>query len=88
MKVTLITIIIGASGKIPKGLGKELEDLEIEGQEETIQTTAVSSTRNAENIPEKETVIQIVIGALGKKNLVRGLEELEFRGRPEIIQTL
>ena len=31
----------GALGKIPKGLVKGLEDLEIKGQVETIQTTAL-----------------------------------------------
>ena len=41
MKVTVIPIVIGALGKIPKGLLKRLEDLEIGGQVETIQTTAL-----------------------------------------------
>ena len=38
MKVTVITIVIGM---IPQGLVKGLEDLEIRGQVETIQTTAL-----------------------------------------------
>ena len=41
MKVTVIPIIVGALGTIPKGLVKGLEDLEIRGQVETIQTTAL-----------------------------------------------
>ena len=32
MKVTLIPIVISAFGTIPKGLIKELEDLEISGE--------------------------------------------------------
>ena len=41
MKVTVRTIVIGALGTIPKGLLKELENLEFRGQVETIQTTAL-----------------------------------------------
>ena len=41
MKVTLISNVIGALGTILKGLVKELEDLEIRGQVETIQITAL-----------------------------------------------
>ena len=37
MKV--IPMVIGTLGTIPKGLGKELEELEIGGQAETIQIT-------------------------------------------------
>ena len=40
MKVTVISIVIGALGTIPKGLIKGLEDLEIRGQAEIIQTKA------------------------------------------------
>ena len=36
-----IPIIIGTLGTVPKGLIKGLEDLEIKGQMETIQTTAL-----------------------------------------------
>ena len=42
MKVTIIPIVIGALGTVIKGLVQELEDLEISGREETIQTTALS----------------------------------------------
>ena len=40
MKVTVIPMIIGALGTVPKGLVKEGECLEIRGQMVTIQTTA------------------------------------------------
>ena len=39
MKVTFIPIIIGALGAVTKGLIKGLEDSEITGRVETIQTT-------------------------------------------------
>ena len=41
MKAMVIPIVIGTLGKIPKGLVKRLEDLEIGGQLETIQTIAL-----------------------------------------------
>ena len=41
MKVTIVPIVIGALGTITKGLLKGLEDLEIGGRLETIQTTAL-----------------------------------------------
>ena len=41
MKVTIILIVIGAFGKVTKGLLKGLEDLEVRGRVETIQTTAL-----------------------------------------------
>ena len=44
MKVTLITSVIGAIGTITKGLLKELEDFEVGGRVETIQTTALLRT--------------------------------------------
>ena len=44
MKVTIVPIVIGALGTITKGLLKGLEDLEIGGREETIQTTALLRT--------------------------------------------
>ena len=40
MKVTIIPIVIGAFGTVTKGLLKGLEDLEVGGRVETIQTTA------------------------------------------------
>ena len=40
MKVTIVPIVIGALGTVTKGLLKVLEDLEVGGRVETIQTTA------------------------------------------------
>ena len=44
MQVTIIPIVIGAFGKVTKGLLKGLEDLEFGGRVETIQTTALLRT--------------------------------------------
>ena len=44
MKVTIIPIVIGAFGTVTKGLLKGLEDLEVDGQVKTIQTTALLKT--------------------------------------------
>ena len=44
MKVTIILIVIGAFGTVTKGLLKGLEDLEVGGRVETIQTTALLRT--------------------------------------------
>ena len=44
MKVTIIPILIGAYGTVTKGLLKGLEDLEVGGWVETIQTTALLKT--------------------------------------------
>ena len=41
MKVTIVPIVIGAFDTITKGLLKGLEDLEVGGRVETIQTTAL-----------------------------------------------
>ena len=41
MKMTAIPIVVGALGTIPKGLVMGLEDLEIRGQVETIQSPAL-----------------------------------------------
>ena len=41
MKVAVILDVIGALDTVIKGLEQGLEDLEIRGQEETIQTTAL-----------------------------------------------
>ena len=40
--MTVIPVVIGALGIIPKGVVNGLEDLEIRGQVETIQTAALS----------------------------------------------
>ena len=44
MKVTIVPIVIGALGTITNGLLKSLEDLEVGGRLETIQTTALLRT--------------------------------------------
>ena len=44
MKVTIIPIVIGAFGTITEGLLKGLEDLEVGGRVETIQTRALLRT--------------------------------------------
>ena len=44
MLVTIIPIVIGAFGSVTKGLLKGLEDLEVGGRVETIQTTALLRT--------------------------------------------
>ena len=44
MKVTIIPSVIGAFGTVTKRLLKGLEDLEVEGRVETIQTTALLRT--------------------------------------------
>ena len=44
MPVTIIPIVIGAFGTVTKGLLKGLEDLEVGGRVETIQTTALLRT--------------------------------------------
>ena len=41
MKMTVISLIVGALGTISKALEQGLKDLEIKGQVETIQTTAL-----------------------------------------------
>ena len=43
-KVTIIPVVIDALGTVTKGLLKGLEDLEIRGQMETIQTTTLLRT--------------------------------------------
>ena len=44
MQVTIRPIVIGAFGTVTKGLLKRLEDLEVGGRVETIQTTALLRT--------------------------------------------
>ena len=44
MKVMIVQIVTGALGTITKGLLKRLEDLEVGGRVETIQTTALLRT--------------------------------------------
>ncbi len=44
MKVMIVPVVIGALGTITEGLLKGLEDFEIGGRVETIQTTALLRT--------------------------------------------
>ena len=44
MQVTVIPIVNGAFGTVTKGLLKGLEDLEVGGRVETIQTTAYKNS--------------------------------------------
>ena len=44
MKVTIVPIMIGAFGTVTKGILKGLEDLEVGGRVETIQTTVLLKT--------------------------------------------
>ena len=44
MQVAIILIVIGAFGTVTKGLLKGLEDLEVGGRVETIQTTGLLRT--------------------------------------------
>ena len=44
MKVTIVPIVIGALGSVTKGFLKGLEDLEVSGRVETIQTIALLTT--------------------------------------------
>ena len=55
MKVTIIPIVIGAFGTVTKGLLNGLEDLEVGGRVETIQTTALLKEYWEESWRLKET---------------------------------
>ena len=44
IKMTIIPIVIGAFGTVTKGISKGLEDLEIRGRVETIQSTTLLRT--------------------------------------------
>ena len=53
MKVTIVSIVIGAFGTITKGLLKGLEDLKVGRRVETIQTTTLLRTvRILRRVPE------------------------------------
>ena len=41
MRATVIPLVIGALGRVTKGLTQGMKDLEIRGRVETIQTTAL-----------------------------------------------
>ena len=48
MKVTIIPLVIGALGTVTKGFVQGLEDLEIRGRVETIQTSDIEIGQNTE----------------------------------------
>ena len=50
IKMMVISIVIGMLGTIPKGLAKGVEEFEIRGQVDTIQTTALF---RSERIPRR-----------------------------------
>ena len=52
MKVTVIPIVFGVLGTLPKGLIRGLEELEIGGQAEIIQTTALRLARILKRVLE------------------------------------
>ena len=51
MKGTIVPIVIDAFGTVTKGLLRGLDDLEVGGREETIQTTALLKTARIEKSP-------------------------------------
>ena len=50
MQVTIMPIVIGAFGTVTKGLLKGLEDLEVNGRVDTIQTT-IENGQNTKKSP-------------------------------------
>ena len=51
MKMTIVSVVIGALRTVTKGLLKGLEDLEIKGQVETTQNYIVENSQNTEKSP-------------------------------------
>ena len=59
IKVTIVPIVIGALGTVTKGLLKGLEDLEVGGRVETIQTRALLKTaRILRRVLETQTPVK------------------------------
>ena len=52
MKGTLIALVTGALDTVTKGLVRELDDLEIRGRMETLQTAPLTSVRILRKILE------------------------------------
>ena len=52
MKVTIIPIVVGAFGTVTKELLKGLEDLEVGGRVETIQTILLRTARILKRVRE------------------------------------
>ena len=58
MKVTIVPIVIGALGTITKALLKDLEDLEVGGRVEIIQTTALLRRARILRLEETQTPVR------------------------------
>ena len=58
MKVKIVPIVIGALGTILKGLLKGLEDLEVGGRVETIQTAALLRTDESWRLAVTQTPVK------------------------------
>ena len=54
----MIPIIIGALGIVTKGMEQELEDLEISGRVETIQTTIQKSPEDLKRLAVIQTQVE------------------------------
>ena len=67
MKVTITPIVIGAFGPVTKGLLKGLEDLEVGGRVETIQTTIL--LRNGQNTKSPGDLRDLLSLKLQKKTI-------------------
>ena len=87
MKKTEISIVIGDLRTIPKGLVKGLEELEIGGREEIIQTTALlRSTRilrrlleTKEKNPEGVMIIMMIIIGYPSESIAKNSYSTEKR---------
>ena len=58
MQVTIIPIVIGAFGTVTNGLLKGIEDLEVGGRVETIQTTALLRTARMLRLAVTQTPVK------------------------------
>ena len=72
MKVTIVPIMISAFGRVTKGLLKGLEDLEVGGRVETIQTMVWLRMAREESwipvtqSPAKDDLVKMMIKALNE----------------------
>ena len=69
MKVTIVPIVIGALGTITKGLLKGLEDLEVGGRVETIQTTALLRTARIQTSPGDLRRLAVIVSEKPSANI-------------------
>ena len=61
MKVTIIPIAIGAFGTVTKGLFKGLEELEVDGRVEAIQTTLLRMSRIPRRVLRRLAITQTLV---------------------------